>query len=253
MWIDQTTPAQLPQLKALWHTAFGDSMEFIDNFFRTGYAPERSRCITENGRVLSVLYWLDCFYAGQKMAYIYAVATQPEEQGKGHFRKLSEDTRRLLTEQGYAAELLMPGSEGLRRMYAKLGYRDTCFRSEIYAAAGSGSMAAPKPLSAAQYGALRGRFLPADGAVQPDENVTYLATYAEFYTGENCLLAAIREEETLFGLEFLGEKAEIPGILEALHCKSGTFRMPGTEVPTAMSRPLTEGAVLPKYLGFLFD
>lgn len=253
MWIDYTTSGQLPQLKELWHTAFGDSREAIDAFFATGYAPERSRCITENGQVLCVLYWLDCWYAGQKMAYIYAVATHPDHRGKGLFRKLSQDTRRLLTEQGYAAELLMPGDEGLRKMYARLGYRTSCFMATREATAAIPPPAAMKPLQTAAYAALRRAYLPSGGAIQDGENLTYLATFARFYAGEDFLLAALREEDSLFGVELLGNTDAIPGILWSLGCKNGTFRTPGKEIPTAMSRPLKENVKMPEYLGFLFD
>lgn len=253
MWIDYTTPQQLPQLRALWHTAFGDSMEFIDAFFRTGYSPERSRCITEDGQVLSVLYWLDCYYEGRKMAYLYAVATHPDHRGRGLFRTLAENTRVLLKEQGYCAELLMPGDQSLRQMYAKMGYITTCSMTELQCARENAPPAPLAPISTAQYAALRPSYLPSDGAVQAGENLDYLATYAEFYTGEDFLLAAIREGNTLFGLELLGNTAAAPGILSALGCKSGKFRTPGKAIPTAMSRPLTENAKIPGYLGFLFD
>lgn len=253
MWIDSTTPEQLPQLKALWHTAFGDSIEAIDAFFATGYAPERSRCITENGKVLCVLYWLDVSYQGQKMAYIYAVATDPAYRGKGLFRKLSENTRALLTEQGYTAELLMPGDASLRQMYAKLGYTTVC-HCNVFSCAREDAPSVPiVPVSAREYAALRPQYAPCGTVTQEGENMEYLATYAEFYRGEDFLLAAILEDGALFGLEFLGNNHAIPGILSAMNCQTGKFRTPGKNTPTAMSRPLKNGAVMPEYMGFLFD
>lgn len=253
MWIDYTTPEQLPQLKSLWHTAFGDSMDAIDAFFATGYAPNRSRCITEAGKVLCVLYWLDVSYREQKMAYIYAVATDPAHRGKGLFRKLSEDTRRLLAGQGYAAELLMPGDAGLRQMYAKLGYTTVCFRTDLQSAREDAPSVPITPVSAREYAALRPTYAPPGTVTQEGENMDYLATYAEFYRGEDFLLAAVREEGTLFGLEFLGEKNAIPGILSSLNCQTAKFRTPGKDIPTAMSRPLKKDVTLPEYMGFLFD
>ena len=253
MWIDYTTPALLPQLKELWRTAFGDSIDAIDAFFATGYAMERSRCIVEDGRVLSVLYWLDVFFEGQKMAYLYAIATHPDHRGKGLFRKLSEDTRALLTRQGYCAELLMPGDEGLRQMYAKLGYETVCFRDELICARENALPVPVKPISAREYAALRPRYVPSGTVTQEGENMDYLATYAEFYRGKTFLLAAFREESTLHGLEFLGEKAAIPGILSALNCQTANFRTPGKKVPTTMSRPLNPDIKMPQYMAFLFD
>ena len=253
MWIDHTTPDLLPQLKSLWHTAFGDSMDFIDLFFSTGYAPERSRCITENGKVLSVLYWLDCFYEGQKMAYIYAVATDPAHQGKGLFRKLSEDTRALLTQQGYAAELLMPGDDGLRQMYAKMGYTTVCSARQFTCARKEAPPVPIAPISGAQYAALRPQYLPSGSVIQEGENLDYLASYAEFYRGEDFLLTASVWEGKLNGMELLGNIAAAPGILSALGIDTGTFRTPGGNTPTAMSRPLKNDVKMPEYMAFLFD
>lgn len=251
MRIDYTTPRQLPQLKTLWHTAFGDSEEFIESFFTTAYAPEHSRCITVNGQLAAALYWLDAEFQGQRLAYIYAVATHPDFRNRGLCRRLMEDTHTLLTAKGYAGALLMPAGDGLRRMYGGMGYRDCCRISEISCTAGRA--VSLRQISREEFSRLRREYLPAGGVAQEGESLAYLETYARFYGGEDFLLAAAPDGDALFGIELLGSREAAPGILASLGCPRGMFRIPGEELPFAMFRPLTPEAAAPAYCGLVFD
>ena len=112
----------IPGLRELWKKAFGDTDEFLDLFFSTAYAPDRCRCILQGDAVQSVLYWFDCELEGQKIAYIYAVATDPACRGRGLCRMLMEDVMDVLRERGYAAAMLLPQEEWLIRMYAGMGF-----------------------------------------------------------------------------------------------------------------------------------
>lgn len=251
MRIDFPRPDQVPQLRRLWQLAFGDSVAFIDQFFQTGYAPERCRCVTVDGQAAAALYWFDVSCEGQKMAYIYAVATHPDCRGKGLCRALMEDTHALLVSQGYAAGLLVPDGDSLRRMYAKLGYRDCSNVSEFTCAAGE---AVPvRAVAVEEYAALRRKLLPDGGVVQEGENLSYLENYARFYAGTDFLLAAVPDGEALYGAELLGNRDAAPGILRALGYASGRFRSPGDDVAFAMFRPLIPDAKPPRYLGLAFD
>ena len=239
------------QLKNLWHLAFGDGMEFIDLFFRTGYSPDRCLYLEEKGQITAALYWLDCEYRGQKQAYIYAVATHPDHRGKGLCRILMNKTHELLRQQGYHAALLRPADEGLRRMYRKMGYHTaTCVTEFNCTAAGTTSIRA---IGAEEYAALRRAFLPEDGVLQDGVSLTYLASYAQLYAGADFLLAGIGDQEEFVGLELLGNRDAAPGILAALAYKTGHFRCPGSQIPFGMFLPLAEDAKKPGYLGLVFD
>lgn len=239
------------QLKELWQLAFGDSEEFINLFFDTAYAPERCLYLTEKSQITAALYWLDCEYAGQRQAYVYAVATHPDHRGKGLCRQLMEQAHRVLRQQGYTAALLRPADAGLRRMYGKLGYREASRVSEFDCSAGS-----PLPLrklSAGEYAALRRKYLPEGSALQEGVSMDYLAAYAELYAGEDFLLAGASFDGAFQGMELLGNRGAAPGILAALGQETGRFRCPSDEIPFAMFLPLTEDAAMPKYLGLAFD
>ena len=239
------------QLKRLWQLAFGDGEEFIDLFFRTAYTPQRCLYLTEEGQITAALYWLDCEYAGQKQAYIYAVATHPDHRGKGLCRRLMDMAHEQLRAEGYHAALLRPADSGLRRMYGKMGYRVVTGVTEFDAAAGT--PVALRKLDAREYETLRRSFLPEDGVLQEGVSLDYLAAYADLYAGEDFLLAGSFYEGSFIGMELLGNREAAPGILAALGHKTGTFRCPGMDIPFGMFLPLKEDAKEPGYLGLVFD
>ena len=83
MTIDAPNVEQTAWLRRLWKEAFGDSDAFLDRFFTIAYSPDRCRCVTADGRVTAALYWFDCDCQGEKLAYLYAVATAQDCRGRG--------------------------------------------------------------------------------------------------------------------------------------------------------------------------
>lgn len=243
---------QVPQLRRLWQLAFGDEEGFITCFFENGFSPDRCRCILQEETVAAALYWFDGECGGQKIAYLYGVATHPDYRGQGLCRQLMEDTQNHLAALGYSSILLVPQKESLREMYRKLGYRDCTGISEFLCS----DDPYPVPIHAIdreEYAALRRQLLPKNSVVQEGENLVFLSAYARFYKGMDFLLAAAVEGDTLFGIELLGNPGAAPGILCALGYPQGTFRTPGTKRPFAMFRPLETNAVVPAYFAFAFD
>jgi len=238
-------------LRALWRQAFGDPAPWIDLFFSTAYAPERCRFLTRQGRLAAALYWLDVTCQGQKQAYLYAIATDPEFRGQGLCRALVSATHQDLAEQGYRGALLLPAGDGLRRMYRGMGY-ETCCRVSEFTCTAAGHVPL-HPVSAETYARLRRAHLPPGGAVQEGESLALLTGYAQTYAGEDFLLAAVPEGNCLRGLELLGNRSAAPGILAALGFPTGIFRTPGGDLPFAMFHPLAPDAVPPAYFGLPFD
>ena len=252
MKIDYPVPSQAMELVKIWQDAFGDSLEFIEGFFCTGYSPSRCRCLSIGGQAAAVVYWLDVTCEGQRFAYLYAVATAAEHRNKGLCRTLMEDTRAHLAYRGYDGILLVPQTQALREMYSRMGYAPcTCIR-EFTCEAGT-EAAALQRIDRDEYALLRRQLLPRGGALQEEENIAYLEMMAFFYRGEGVLLAARKEGNHLFCPELLGDASAAPGILAALRCAKGTFRTPGGETPFAMFLPLVQDAKAPTYLGFAFE
>lgn len=252
MKIDHPAAGELPGLRSLWKTAFGDTDEFLDRFYTTAYAPERCLCATEAGAVLSALYWLDCTCGGQKLAYIYAVATDPAHRGRGLCRRLMDRTRSILQRQGYAGALLVPVSEDLIRMYSSMGYVPCTCVSEFRCEAAASAEPA-RELDVPSYARLRRQLLPEGGVLQEGESLAFLAEQFRFFAGDRFLAAVTVEGDKLHCAELLGSPAAAPGLLAALGAREGFFRCPGTEKPFAMFQPLSAGCPKPAYFGFAFD
>lgn len=252
MVIDRPRADQIPGLRRLWSLAFGDTAAFLDLFFDAAYTPDRCRCVTAGEQVAAALYWFDTECDGQKYAYLYAVATHPEFRGRGLCRKLMADTHAVLAEQGYAGVLLVPQEEGLRKMYAGMGYREATRVSEFFCNAAEEPVSI-RPIGREEYAALRRQYLPYGGVIQEGTGLALLEKIAGLYAGEDFLLAAGAEKGSLWGMELLGNIRKAPGILKALGYSCGTFRTCGEEKPFAMVLPLREDTEKPSYFGFAFD
>ena len=250
MKLDHPADHHLPALQALWVQAFGDPEAFIQCFFRTAFAPERCMCIFREDNILAAAYWLDVSFSGKKAAYIYAVATAPSHQGQGLCRSLMQAIHHHLTAQGYAGAMLVPGDEGLRQMYGKMGYRDFGGMDTLTLLQGDAPCSFFR-ISGETFLQLRRAYLPAGGVIQEEENIRYLAQFYGFYHGEDFLFAAAKLEEGLFAPEFLGNTDKIPSILASLGSPKGIFRIPG-QTPFAMYCPLNS-CDTPGYFAFAFD
>ena len=235
-------------LKRLWKTVFGDTDAFIDTFFHVAYSPERCRYIEEKGEAVSALYWLDCEYRGGKLAYIYAVATDPDHRGKGLASRLLADTHAHLKSLGYAGAVLKP-ARGLFPFYARLGYQTTGFIRRFQAMA-SDLPAKIREVSVPEYAALRRQLLPEMSVVQEGVTLEFLHTFARFYTAEGALVSLSREEPVIF--EYLGDPALAPGILAALKLEKATLPTPVSDIPFTMFLPLN-CTKTPGYLGITLE
>ena len=120
--IDYPNQSQTDELRALWQEAFGDDDAFLEHFFTYGFAPDRCRCVTVDGKLAAALYWFDCSFQGKPLAYLYGVATFKAHRGKGFCKALAENTHNHLKYLGYAGEILVPAGEKLFQMYEKMGY-----------------------------------------------------------------------------------------------------------------------------------
>ncbi len=250
--IANPSSAQIPDLRRLWEKAFGDEDSFLDCFFSTAFSPDRSRCVLENGRILAALYWFDVSCRDQKFAYLYAVATDPEYRGRGLCRSLMEDVRTLLSGRGYHGLILVPQKESLRAMYRKMGYSDCGGVSTFLAPAEPVSLPLRR-LNTDEYAALRRQLLPESGILQEGVNLEFLCTYALLFGGDDWIAAVSVEGDTLFCPELLGNPDAAYGLVGALGCKEGNFRIPGTDQPFAQYLKLREDCVIPGYFGLAFD
>ena len=242
----------IADLRRLWQQAFGDTDAFLDGFFAAGFNRNRHHFIAEKGVPVSALYWFDCELDGQKLAYIYAVATDEAYRGKGFARRLMTETHAILKANGYAGTILVPAGQALFEMYEKLGYRTVTTVSKIAIQQGSEPIQLTQ-IDGAEFAKLRKQYLPKNGVVQEGASISYLQTYCKFYKGADFLLVASEDNGALRGQELLGNTAAAPGILRALGYETGTFRTPGNDRNFAMFLPLTANCSVPGYFALALD
>lgn len=239
-------------LKTLWQQAFGDPPEFIEGFFSVGFSPDRCCCVYKDDKLAAALYWFDCQWGKKRLAYIYAVATDPQFRGQGLCKKLMDMTHRQLARQGYAGTVLVPAQPELFVMYEKMGYRGFCPMGKKTVLPGGPPVQAER-VTAARYDALRQVYQPEDSIMQRGKTLEFLGTYAGFYAFDGGAFSAAWEENTLYIQEFLGDAGSLPGILELLGADKAVVRLPGGEMPFAMYHSLTGDDSLPSYLGIALD
>lgn len=252
MIISEPISSQTHQLRNLWKAAFGDGDDFLDMFYATAYAPHRCRCVQDGDRIAAVLYWFDCSCEGQKLAYIYAVATDPDYRNQGLCRLLMDDTAIHLKSLGYAGALLLPQDPGLRKMYGKMGYTP-CTRVREFTCQAAGDPVCLMELSSGDFAWLRRAMLPPGSVIQEGENLSYLTGFAKFYQGPGFLLTAFPDEGQLIGYELLGDVTKAPEILRTFGLESGRFRCPGADIDFGMCISFVDTFQKPTYFGFPFD
>lgn len=247
--IDYPLQSQIQELRTLWQACFGDEDAFLDAFYAHGFAPDRCRCVTEDGKIVAALYWFDCSVNAQPIAYLYAIATAKAERGRGLCRALMENTHNHLKYLGYAGAILVPAEEKLFGMYEKMGYTTCSGITEFPCTAGEEKIPLRK-LCGEEYAAQRREYLPPNSVLQEGNSIEFLQTMTDFYAGDDFLLAIAKEEN--YAPELLGNCELAPRILSALGRKTCRFRIPGTEKPFAMYHPLSDASA-PEYFGLAFD
>ncbi len=252
MTIDYPSAQQIPALRCLWKEAFGDEDLFLDAFFQTGFSPERCRCITQSGDVTAALYWFEMTCGESRIAYLYAVATAAAHRGKGLFSALLQDTKNVLTQQGFDGILLVPETEALGRMYEKFGFSVCTKVRETHAEAGENAVDF-REIGPAEFARLRRQLLPAGSVLQEGADLRFLATQYRFWAGEEWLAAGQIYDGKLICREFLGNKEMIPGLLRAFGVPQGRFRTPGDERAFGYLLPLQGRCGRPAYFGLALD
>lgn len=258
MIIDKPKPSHLASMKALWREAFGDEDSFIDLFFSTAYSPDRAFVAEENGEVASSLYYFDCECRGDKVAYIYGVATALKYRGHGICSLLMEHAHRHLKNMGYTAVLLRPAGDALFHFYRKMGYDICGYVREIVVEA-SREAVPVKRITAEEYFDLRSRLLPENGVLQEGVVKHFLTGFMDTYAFDGGVLILREEKGEVFCAEILPEDESFSideifgGIVKTLGCDRGRARTYCGDVPFVMGLSLSGDKTGDVYLGLVLD
>lgn len=243
MIINAPKPCHEEELRNLWQEAFGDDDGFLDGFFSVGFSRERCLCLWQDTVLCAALYWFDCTWQDRKVAYLYAVATRRDQQGKGYCHRLMEKTHELLKAQGYAGSILVPGDESLFCFYGNMGYAPCCPMTKVEATAAQAA-ATLHQITATQYAKLQKDFLPPDSIFHSQLTLAFAGTFAKFYRGEDFACCGGKEDDVFYFQEFLGNEKHLPAILNALKVQKGIYRRTGGK-SFAMYYPLDGSDLLP--------
>lgn len=118
-------------MKTLWQNLFGDSTEYIENFFLAAKPLETGLCAFDGEILAGMLFSLPGVFVLEGKAYdgryLYAVSTDPAYRRQGVMTDLEAEACRQAAGEGARCMVLVPADAGLFSMYEKLGYR-TRFR-----------------------------------------------------------------------------------------------------------------------------
>ena len=122
---------EIPRLKELWKLAFGDEDRYIDYFFEHLYTPDRMVLLAEDGVPMTMLALLPMVFSDKngkpaRMAYIYALATDPAARLKGYGRQLLHYADYYAGEKGYHCISTLPAELSLHRFFSTVGFHE-CF------------------------------------------------------------------------------------------------------------------------------
>ena len=166
--IRTAAPEELPQLRDLWRKCFGDPGAYVDIFFQKFCSIDQVLVVDDDGEVDSMAAMLPGAIqlpdgTEVPVGYVYALATNPYMQGKGHARQLLRSADDFLQKRGDKAMVLVPASPSLHRFFEAVGM-DECFATrkvEILTSALSGDTGGGvmTPVSPREYNEIREGYL----------------------------------------------------------------------------------------------
>ncbi len=240
-------------LKSLWKEAFGDTDEFIEEFFNIAFAENRFNSVFIDNELAGALYWFDAEIKGRKTAYIYAVATAKKHRGKGIASSLLNNTLNLLKEKGYEFSVLVPSSKELFRFYEKLGFY-ICGYVDSLSAKKSDKKAEISKIGIEEYINLRSFYNAENSIFMAKENIDFIKNQLMFFKGKDFICAITKHNNTVLCKEILGNTENLGDIVSALSADSGSFRTIGNTNPFVMGYSLTQNSHLTDiYFPFAFD
>lgn len=249
--IERAENADQPRLHWLWEQVFGDEPETVQAFFDR-FPPESAGWVVRKGDAIAAAAyllpggWLLTETGMQAVGYVYAVATDPTQRGKGYAAQLLQammdfaDQRSLLLYTRPAEESLFPWYAA--RMEA---CSVSCVQELEFSAQPEAPALEIRSMEALEYQSLREALLSAKPHVLlPEALLRVQKRYSAdtggglFAVGAGCCACEIRDGK-LYVLELLtpnGEGAAMQALLAHFGLEQGVLRKPsdqgGTPVVT---------------------
>lgn len=248
--IRPSVPGDIPAQRELWTLAFGDSGDYVDNFYAAYYRPERVLVLEQAGVVRAMTAWFDTTFVvpgrGEfRAAYLYAVAAHPDWRGRGLAGELLSGADGYFRALSIPAVTTVPAQPGLHKFFGANGFRE-CFeltqgsleRGEIPPPRGDSLL---RPAGPGRYGAVREELLrELPHIAYPEPALAYQAGCCRLsggglYVGDTpsgsvCLCAEGAGEGLVVVKEFLGSPAArrlaLPSLPQAVPARRWLVRGP---------------------------
>lgn len=185
----RTDVSDIPQLRALFHDAFGDSEEDLNAFFAEIYPECDAFGAFDGEKLAAMVYCLRQVLvpAQKKAAYFYAVATAEDYRGQGICRELLSFAEQSLKKQGVSCLILACETEELAQMYRKMGFSGAPLAYEMP------PRAAMQKIDALTYGGMRETLLADAAHVRySSAQLRFAERGAEFFSLEGFGCASVR-------------------------------------------------------------
>ena len=227
--IRPSTPEEIPQQKALWQKCFGDPMSYIDTFYDRFCTPEQVLVVVEDGHVNSMAAMPSTSIRTPEgdelpVGYVYALATDPARQGKGHARELLQYADNFLAERGDKAMVLTPASPSLHKFFSATGMIE-CFchrKSEFLASSLTGDTGGGTftPIGPEEYNEIRNAYLKGSFHVAYPDDLIRLQEVGSQMTGGGLYRVEVNADDAEVGcaaVEYLDDKTLVMKELLTYH------------------------------------
>lgn len=167
------------QLIIIWQESFGDSKEYVQNFFEQNKKHTKVVLCEKESQVVSATYLLPVSYMQKdstilRCFYLYAAATLPTFRGQGCFSQIL----RFVNEHINAPVILVPASMRLADYYKKHGFH--IWLTENQTAIAKLENVVSKPITKEAFCKFRKEVLHKPGSViWDDEMLDYICTEHE--------------------------------------------------------------------------
>lgn len=241
MTIREYVNADVPAMKTLWQRVFAEDERFLDAFFRL--LPDVGSAVVacDSGVLLGAAYaltgfeWQDADGRRTQIGYLYAVAVDKSERGRGIGAALSAAAAELCRKRESKIVATLPAEAPLYGWYEKAIGTKHLLRREARSVAARKTVDIIK-LTGTEYMLWRENMLRGKSFVRPSYPMLELqralceAYGGGLYASEDGILAAYRERDTLLVREILcaaGDPADSAASAAAvLGCADAVFYTP---------------------------
>lgn len=166
--IRSSRPEEIPKQKELLKKCFGYHLAYIDHFYESFCTPEQVLVVAQDGEIDSMAVVIPSTVELSdsrqvSVGYVYALATNPDAQGRGHARQLLNYADQYIQDKGMKAMVLVPASPALHRFFDALGLTE-CFgirKAELLKSNFTGDIegTSMEPIEADEYNEIRESYL----------------------------------------------------------------------------------------------